>query len=368
VTRTRKRIIGNRKRKATGKQLITYFLSTLEAPSIGHGRTSRQIPTIILKIKKLPTCKPKQDSDTKPRRRQPKERDKRTKYETNKKMDKEDGIMEDHSKHPCQQQRREHERMKHRIKQTITAFLTTIIVTFYFTQHRKQEHGCTGTRNKNTKTGTVHTQHKQVNRDRKEDSRSMDNERYATGRTRQTSSKDQHEQSKARDKLDRTINRYKELNTRTYSRPKQHKHYIKGKLMTAIAIIIMIIATASAAANDIVTTTYETYNKEQQRSKEDMVNRIKTATTTEPQNTTQEAYATHAKPGTRTKKHDKTGSKGNAKHDTGKEQRQICVIALLTENYRQAKEHCWKVQQTRKMATTRQAQGQGRTRGTKSRA
>jgi hypothetical protein len=138
--------------------------------------------------------------------------------------------------------------------------------------------------------------------------------------------------------------------------------------MTAIAIIIMIIATASAAANDIVTTTYETYNKEQQLSKEDTVNRIKAATTKEPQNTTQEANATHAKPGTRTKKHDKTGSKSNAKHDTGKEQRRICVIALLIENYRQAKEHCRKVQKTRKMATTRRAQEQGRTRGTKSRA
>ena len=32
VTRTRKSIIGNRKRKATGKQLITDFRSTLEAP------------------------------------------------------------------------------------------------------------------------------------------------------------------------------------------------------------------------------------------------------------------------------------------------------------------------------------------------
>jgi acyl-CoA hydrolase len=42
-------------------------------------------------------------------------------------MDKEDGIMEDHSKHPCKQQRMQ---QKHRIKQTTTAFLTTIIVTF----------------------------------------------------------------------------------------------------------------------------------------------------------------------------------------------------------------------------------------------
>jgi hypothetical protein len=171
----------------------------------------------------------------------------------------------------------------------------------------------------------------------------MGNERYTTGRTPQTSINNQHKQSKARHELDRTINCNKELNTRTDSRPKQPKHYIKGKLMIAIAILIMIIATASAAANDIVTTTYETCNKEQQLSKEDTVNRIKAATTNEPQNTTQEAYATHAKPGTRTKKHHKTGSKSDAKHDTGKEQRRICVIALLTENYRQAKEHSWKV-------------------------
>jgi hypothetical protein len=195
----------------------------------------------------------------------------------------------------------------------------------------------------------------------------MGNERYPTGRTPQTSINNQHKQLKARHELDRTINCYKELDTRTDSRPKQHKHYIKGKLMTAIAIIIRIIATASAAAKDIVMATYETY-KEQLRSKEDTVNRIKAATTKEPQNTTQEAYANYAKPGTRTKKHDKTGSESDAKQDTVKEQRQICVIALLTENYRQAKEHCRKVQQTRKMATTRHAQGQRRTRGTKPRA
>jgi hypothetical protein len=138
--------------------------------------------------------------------------------------------------------------------------------------------------------------------------------------------------------------------------------------MTTIAIVIMIIATASAAANNVGTTTYKTYNKEQRLSKEDTVNRIKASTANKPQNATQEAYATNAKPWTRTKKHDKTGSKSDAKHDTEKEQRQICVIALLTENYRQAKEHCRKVRQTRKTATTRQAQGQGRTRETKSRA
>jgi hypothetical protein len=185
----------------------------------------------------------------------------------------------------------------------------------------------------------------------------MGNERYTTGRTPQTSINNQHKQSKARHKLDRTINRYKELNTHSDSRPKQHKHYIKGKLMTAIAIVIMIIATTSTAANDIGTTTYETYNKEQQLSEEDTVNRIKASTTNKQQNTTQEAYSTHAKPGTRTKK-----------HNTKKEQRRICVIALLTENYRQAKKHCRKVRQTRKMATTSQAQGQVRIRGTKSRA
>jgi hypothetical protein len=48
----------------------------------------------------------------------------------------------------------------------------------------------------------------------------MGNERYATGRTPQTSSNNQQKQSKARQELDRTINRYKELNTRTDSRPK----------------------------------------------------------------------------------------------------------------------------------------------------
>jgi hypothetical protein len=52
--------------------------------------------------------------------------------------------------------------------------------------------------------------------------------------------------------------------------------------MTAIAIRTMIIATAYAAATDIGTTTYETYNIEQQLSEEDTVNRIKAATTNEP--------------------------------------------------------------------------------------
>jgi hypothetical protein len=185
----------------------------------------------------------------------------------------------------------------------------------------------------------------------------MGNEGYTTGRTPQTSINNQHKQSKARHKLDRTIIRYKELNTRKDSRPKQHKHYIKGKLMTAIAIVIMIIVTASAAANDIGTTTYETYNKEQQLSEKDTVNRIKASTTNEPQNTTQEAYATHAKPRTRTKKHDKTGSESNAKHNTGKEQRRICAIALLKENYRQARGNCRKVRQTRQIGNNKTSSG-----------
>jgi hypothetical protein len=270
-------------------------------------------------------------------------------------MGKEDSIMEDHSKHPCNQQRMEQERMKNRIKQTTTAFLTTIIITLIIVNTgSRSTAGC--------EQGIETPQHgqcaqKQDNRDEKEDSRSMGNERYTVGRTPQTSINNQHKQSKARHKLDRNINRDKELITRTDSRLKQHKHFIKGKLMTAIAIVIIIIATAYAAANDIGTTTYETYNKEQQLSEEDRVNRTKAATTNEPQNTTQEAYATHATTGTRTKK-----------HNTGKEQRRICVRALLTENYRQAKEHCREVRQTRKLATTRRAQGRGRTRETKSRA
>jgi hypothetical protein len=200
-------------------------------------------------------------------------------------MGKEDSIMEDHSKHPCKQQRMEQERMKNRIKQTTTAFLTTIIVMLIILN--------TGSRNKAPQHGQC--AQKQVNRDKKEDSRSLGNEGYRTGRTPQTSIKNQHTQSKARHDLDRTINRYTKLITRMDSRPKQHKHYNKGKLMTAIAIGIMIIATTHAAATNIRTTTYETYNMEQQLSKEDTVNRIKAATTNEPQNTTQETYATHAK-------------------------------------------------------------------------
>jgi hypothetical protein len=168
-------------------------------------------------------------------------------------MGKEDSIMEDHSKHPCKQQWMEQERMKNRIKQTTTAFLTIIIVTLIILN--------TGSRNTAGRKQGIETPQqvqcaqKQDNRYEKEDSRSMGNERYATGRRPQRSIKHQHKQSKARHELDRTINRYKELNTRTDSRPKQHKQYIKGKIMTAIAIIIMIIATARAAANDIVTTT-----------------------------------------------------------------------------------------------------------------
>jgi hypothetical protein len=117
----------------------------------------------------------------------------------------------------------------------------------------------------------------------------LGNEGYRTGRTPQTSINNQHKQLKARHDLDRTINRYKELITRTDSRPKQHKHYIKGKLTTAIAIVIMIIATAYAAATDIGTRTYKTYNMDKQLSQEYTVNKIKAATTNKPQNTTQEA-------------------------------------------------------------------------------
>jgi hypothetical protein len=125
VTVTIKRIHGKRKRKSTGKQLITYFLWTLEAPFNPASDTNAHldISTSIFAIKKLQTCKPKQDSNTRQRQIQPKKEYQGTKYETNKKMDKSNSIMEDHSKHPCQQQRMEQERMKHRIKQTITAFL-----------------------------------------------------------------------------------------------------------------------------------------------------------------------------------------------------------------------------------------------------
>jgi hypothetical protein len=231
--------------------------------------------------------------------------------------------------------------MKNRIKQTTTAFLTTIIVTLILLN--------TGNRNKPQQHGQC--AQKQVNEKEKEDSRSWGNEGYGTGRTLKTSINNQCTQSKARHDLDRTMDSCMD------SRPKQHKHYNQRKLMTAIAIGIMIIATAYAAATDIGTATYETYNMEQQRSKEDTVNRIKAATTNEPQNTTQETYATHAKPGT-----------SPIKHDTWEEQRRICVRALITENYRQAKEHCNGVRQTRKEATTTRAQGQGRTRETKSRA
>jgi exopolysaccharide biosynthesis protein len=107
----------------------------------------------------------------------------------------------------------EKKRMKHRIKQTITAFLTTIIVTLIILN--------TGNRNTDLRKQGIRTPqqeqctHKQVNRDEKEDSRSMDNECNATGRTPQTSINNQHKQSKAREELDRTIDRYKELNTRT---------------------------------------------------------------------------------------------------------------------------------------------------------
>jgi hypothetical protein len=200
-------------------------------------------------------------------------------------MGKEDSIIEDHRKHPCKRQRIEQERMKNRIKRTTTAFLTTIIVTLIILN--------TGSRNKAPQHGQC--AQKQDNKDKKEDSRSLGNEGYRTGRTPQTSINNQHTQSKARHNLDRTIKRYTDLITRTDSRPKQHKHYNKGKLLTAIAIGIMIIATAYAAATDIGTTTYERYNMEQQLNEEDTVNRIKAATSNKPQNRTQETCATHAK-------------------------------------------------------------------------
>jgi hypothetical protein len=137
----------------------------------------------------------------------------------------------------------------------------------------------------------------------------MDNKRNKTGKSAQTSIINQYRQSKARYELDRTINHYKELDGRTDSRPKQHKdnpkHNKRGTLITAIAITIIAIATASAAASNIVTTTYGTNNKDEQRNKKDRVNRIKRATTTKPQVTGKQACATHIKQGTRTRKHDK---------------------------------------------------------------
>jgi hypothetical protein len=128
----------------------------------------------------------------------------------------------------------------------------------------------------------------------------------------------------------------------------------------------MAITTTSAAASNIVATTYGTNKKEEQRNKEDTVNRIKRATTTKPQVTGKQACATHIKQGTRTTKHDKWGNKVDAKHDTGKEERQLCFIALLMEKYKNAKEHCRKTEPTGKRETMRQAKGQERARGTKS--
>jgi hypothetical protein len=132
---------------------------------------------------------------------------------TKEEVGKEDSIVEDHSKHLCKQQRIEQERMKNIIKQNTTAFLTTIIITLIKLN----------TESKNTsgrKQGIETPQHgqcaqKQDNRDEKEDSRSMENDRYTTGRTPQTSINNQHKQSKARHELDRTINHYKKLNMRT---------------------------------------------------------------------------------------------------------------------------------------------------------
>jgi hypothetical protein len=109
----------------------------------------------------------------------------------------------------------EQEHMKIRIKKTTTAFLTTIIVTLIILN--------TGSRNTARREQGIETpQHgqcaqEQDNKDEKEDSRSMGYECYTTGRTPQTSINNQHKQSKARHELDRTINRYKELYTRTDS-------------------------------------------------------------------------------------------------------------------------------------------------------
>jgi hypothetical protein len=131
VTRATRRISGNRKQKTTGRQLITYFRPTLEAPGNPESDKDAHLDksTIIFTSKKLQTCKPRQDSDTRPRRSKQKRKDQARKDETKEEMGKEDSIMEDHSKHPCKQQRMEQEHMKNRIKQTTTAFLTTVIVT-----------------------------------------------------------------------------------------------------------------------------------------------------------------------------------------------------------------------------------------------
>jgi hypothetical protein len=106
MTIATRRIRGNRKRKTTGKQLITYFWSTLVAPGNQELDTDAHLDkyTIIFTIKKL------QDK-------------------TKEEVGKEDSIVEDHSKHLCKQQRIEQERMKNIIKQNTTAFLTTIIIT-----------------------------------------------------------------------------------------------------------------------------------------------------------------------------------------------------------------------------------------------
>jgi hypothetical protein len=82
------RISGNRKRKNTGKQLITYFQSTLEAPGNTESDTDAYLDksTIIFTNNKL-------------------------QGNTKEEMGKEDNFMEDHSKHPCKQQRMEQERI-----------------------------------------------------------------------------------------------------------------------------------------------------------------------------------------------------------------------------------------------------------------
>jgi hypothetical protein len=125
VTIATGRISGKRKRKNTGKQLITYFRSTLEAPGNPESGTDAHLDksTIIFTNKKL-------------------------QGNIKEEMGKEDSIMEDHSKHPCKQQRMEQERMKNRIKQTTTAFLTTIIVTLILlntgSRNKAQQHGGRG--------------------------------------------------------------------------------------------------------------------------------------------------------------------------------------------------------------------------------
>jgi hypothetical protein len=136
------------------------------------------------------------------------------------------------------------------IRQSVAAFLTTIIITIVILNTGKwntavreqgtptpqrQPEQCTCKQAKDQHEGA----RKQFNRADKEDSRSMDNGRNETGKTAQTSIINQYRQSKDRYELDRIINHYKELDTRTDSRPKQHKdkprHNKMGTLITAKA-------------------------------------------------------------------------------------------------------------------------------------